>query len=362
MVSTKKNKVKISVIMPVYNVEKFVDKAIKSVLEQTLKEIELLVVDDGSTDNSGSICDKYAKNDDRMIVIHKENGGAPTARNVAIEMAKGEFLYFIDSDDWIEKDYLEKMYDLMKKYDADLIVTGFMMEYFQNGRTVTYSTKSKEAVYLTQEELRKNAYKYFDNSLLGLPWNKLFRRKIIIDENIRFPKTKWDDMHFNLDYLMNIKSMVVSSMAKYYWYRSRAGAETMIIYGDPKLFRTRLSHYKHILDLYKHWDMLDDKKSMEAIDSFFIGRVFQCIQELSDSKNLSRAEKRKQAKQIINNSYVQKALKNASQLSAKIKILVWPMKIGNVSLCLFYGNIINFVRRNFQGLFIRLKEKEVHGR
>ena len=92
---------KISVIMPVYNVQEFVGKAIESVLGQTLKEFEFLIVDDGSTDKSGEICDKYAAKDKRIRVIHKENGGAPTARNVAIEIAKGEYLYFIDSDDWI---------------------------------------------------------------------------------------------------------------------------------------------------------------------------------------------------------------------------------------------------------------------
>ena len=90
-----KEKVKISVIMPVYNVEKFVGKCIESVLNQTLKEIEVFAVDDGSPDNSGKICEDYAKKDKRLTVIHKENGGAPEARNVAIEKAKGKYFYFI---------------------------------------------------------------------------------------------------------------------------------------------------------------------------------------------------------------------------------------------------------------------------
>lgn len=361
MISTK-NKTKISIIMPVYNVEEFVGKAIESVLDQTLREFEFLIIDDGSTDNSGVICDEYALKDKRIKVIHKENGGAPTARNVAIDISKGKYLYFIDSDDWIEKDYLEKMYNLMVKNDADLVVTGFLMEYSQNGKTKTYSTKSSDVIYATQEEFRKNAYKYFDNSLFGLPWNKLFRRDVVLKENIRFPDTKWDDTHFNLDYLMNVKRVVVSSMAKYHWYRSRPGAETMIIYNDVNMFKTRLAHYEHIMQLYKYWGMNKDKQSIEAIDSYFVGRVFQCIQELADNKELNVRQKREMVRKILRNRAVVEALKNAKTLSPKLRVLVWPMKINNVALCLVYGKIISLIRRYCKGLFIMLKEKEVHGR
>ena len=357
-----KNKTKISIIMPVYNVEEYVSKAIESVLGQTLREFEFLIVDDGSTDNSGTICDEYALKDKRIKVVHKENGGAPTARNVAIEMAKSKYLYFIDSDDWIEKDYLEKMYKLMIKNDADLVVTGFLMEYSDNGKTTTYSTKSSDRIYATQEDFRKNAYKYFDNSLFGLPWNKLFRRDVVLKENIRFPDAKWDDTHFNLDYLMNVKRVVVSSMAKYHWYRSRPGAETMIIYSDVNMFKTRLAHYEHILQLYRHWGMENDYQSRDAIDSYFVGRVFQCIQELADNQDLGGRQKRERTAKILNNKIVRDALENAKSLSPKLRILVWPMRINNITLCLLYGRMIGVVRKYFKTIFIRLKEKEVHGR
>ncbi len=341
--------------------EEFLGKAIESVLNQTLKELELYVVDDGSPDNCGRICDEYAKKDKRVKVIHKENGGAPEARNVAIEKAKGEYLYFIDSDDWIENDYLESMYNMAKDNDADLVVTGFLMEYYQNGKMVTYSTKCEDMIYHNQNDFRKNAYKYLNNSLLSLPWNKLYTKKIIMEENIRFPKTKWDDHHFNMDYLMNIKKVVISSITKYHWYRSRKGAETMINYSDPKMFEKRIEHYEHVLKLYEHWNLLDDEKSRDAIDTYFVGRVFQCIQELADNKNLTRKEKKEKVKYILNHKYTNEALVKAKSLSAKFKILVIPMRMHNVTLSLWFGKIINFVRKHFQKVFIKLKEKEVHG-
>ena len=148
----RKKEVKISVIMPVYKVEKFVEKTIESVLNQTLDDFEFFAIDDGSPDDSGKICDKYAKMDSRIKVIHKENGGAPEARNVAIEQATGKYMYFIDSDDWIEKDMLQTMYDLAENNSADLVVTGFCMEYFEKNQYVTYKNQIEDIVYKDQDQ------------------------------------------------------------------------------------------------------------------------------------------------------------------------------------------------------------------
>jgi glycosyltransferase EpsJ len=350
---------KISIIMPVYKVEEFVGKTIESVLAQTLSEFEFFAIDDGSPDNSGKICDEYAQKDSRIIVIHKENGGAPEARNVAIERATGKYMYFIDSDDWIEPDYLEKMYQLAEEHEADLVVTGFLMEYYQKGKYVTYQTPCLDCVYSNQKTFRLNAYQYFDNSLLSLPWNKLYRSDIIMNQNIRFPKTKWDDHHFNMDYLMDVQKVVFSSMQKYHWYRSRKGSETMINYSDPNMFEKRKEHYDHILKLYEHWQ-LHDEKTEDAISCYYIGRVFQCIQEMVDNSKISKNAKKEKIKVILHDNITIDALKKAKSLSLKFKILTFPMKLKNVWLSYFFGWFVSFVRRHFPSLFIKLKEKEVH--
>jgi len=351
---------KISIIMPVYKVEKYVGKTIESILNQTLEDFEFFAIDDGSPDKSGEICEEYAKKDNRIKVIHKENGGAPEARNVAIEKATGKYMYFIDSDDWIEKDYLEKMYELAEKENADLVVTGFCMEYYQNGEYVTYKNQIEDFVYKKQEDFRKNAYKYLNNSILSLPWNKLYLAKRIKDENIRFPKTKWDDHHFNMDFLMNAEKVVMSSMTLYHWYRSREGSETMINYSDPKMFEKRKEHYEHVKKLYKHWNFENDEESLDAISCYYVGRLFQCIQELTDNNKIKYFEKRKRTKEILNDDETKLALKNAKKLSIKFKILTFPMKIKNVTLCLLFGKIISVIRKLFPSIFIKLKEKEVH--
>ena len=355
-----KREIKVSVIMPVYNVEKFVAKTIESVLNQSLKEIEFFAIDDGSPDNSGKICDEYAQKDDRLKVIHKKNGGAPEARNVAIDLAKGKYMYFIDSDDWIEADYLEKMYNMAEKNNADAVITGFYMEYYQDGKDVTYETNCDDNVY-TKEEFRVNAYKYLNNSLLSLPWNKLYKAERIFKENIRFPKTKWDDHHFNMEYFMNNGVVVTSSIKKYHWYRSRKGSETMINYSDPNMFNKRKEHFEHILKLYDYWNIKDDK-SIDSINCYYAGRLFQCVQELVDNKNIKYSEKRKKVKEILNDEKTIDSLKKSKGLSFKFKILTFPMKLRLVSISMFFGRIVSTIRRLLPSLFIKLKEKEVHGK
>ena len=114
--------------MPVYKVEEYVGKAIESILAQTFTEFEFLIVDDGTPDRSGEICDRYAKKDHRIRVIHKENGGAPSARNTAIDIAQGKYVYFLDSDDWAEPQMLADMYELAEKHQAQLVVCGFYID------------------------------------------------------------------------------------------------------------------------------------------------------------------------------------------------------------------------------------------
>ena len=115
----------ISVIVPIYNVEKYINRCIDSIIEQTYTNLEIILVDDGSTDNSGSICDEYAKKDNRIKVIHKENGGVSSARNVGLDTAIGQYITFVDSDDYIEKKYCEILLKTLKKQKADCVACGY---------------------------------------------------------------------------------------------------------------------------------------------------------------------------------------------------------------------------------------------
>lgn len=171
----------ISVIIPVYNVEKYLEKCIESVLEQSYTNLDIILVDDGATDSSGMICDKYAQADNRIKVIHKKNGGLSDARNAGIEVARGVLISFLDSDDFLLNDFYEYAIGLMKKYDADMVATP-LCSFAESGEILSASSDKSETLMTDKEAI----HDMFSRS--GIPWcaqAKLYRIELFKD--IRFP-------------------------------------------------------------------------------------------------------------------------------------------------------------------------------
>jgi glycosyltransferase involved in cell wall biosynthesis len=171
----------ISVIVPVYNVEKYLPRCIESILNQTYRNFELILVDDGSTDRSGQICDEYKVKDERIRVLHKPNGGQSEARNEGIEQARGEYINFFDADDFAEKDILEYLISLARKYNADLVVTAPVLLY-ESGRTRDLVSSLKEGVYPRKEVYRSIL---LQTGIEAQSWGKLYK-KFLFDK-IRYP-------------------------------------------------------------------------------------------------------------------------------------------------------------------------------
>lgn len=179
----------ITIIVPVYKVEKYLNKCIESIIKQTYRNIEIILVDDGSPDNCGKICDEYALKDNRIIVIHKENGGLSDARNKGMDIAKGEYLFFVDSDDYIEDYTIEYLYSLARQYEADVIVGQENRVYeVKEGEYKKFTTlkEGKEInIYNNEQALETMLYNSeFTNKAL----NKLCRKELF--DNIRFPVGK----------------------------------------------------------------------------------------------------------------------------------------------------------------------------
>ncbi|MGG7152308.1 glycosyltransferase family 2 protein [Clostridium neonatale] len=349
---------KISIITPVYKVEKYLKKCIDSILNQTLTDFELFIVDDGSPDNCGKIMDEYAKNDSRVKVIHKKNGGAPSARNAGIKCASGKYMYFPDSDDWLERDYLEKLYNIAEKYSAQLVISGFTMEYFENGKEQSYKVSVPDDIYENQDMVRDNLHNYFNNMMMAVPWNKLYRTDYIIEKGILFPNLKWDDLHFNMEIIKDISSVAISKNSGYHFFRSREGSETTTVF-DGLLYEKRREQFEHIMDIYKYWGKERDDDILSKLYGYYASRLVQCIQEISIS-NKSNKEKRKLINEIINDKFNYRAIKYGEIDSKLLKIAVLPARIKNVTLCIIVGKGIGFVKVNMSELFYRLKSIEVN--
>lgn len=207
----------ISIVIPVYNVEKYLSKCIESVIGQSFKNIEIILVNDGSTDQSGKICDKYAKKDTRIIVYHKENGGLSDARNYGIKRANGKYITFIDSDDYISKQYVEVLYTLLITNHAQISICNLekfkegslphMQSSFDNGKTEIFSGIEAMELMFYQKKITNSAFA------------KMYLKKLF--DNIEYPKGKlYEDLAttYKLFYLSN---KIVYNPAELYYYLIR---------------------------------------------------------------------------------------------------------------------------------------------
>lgn len=348
--------IKISVIMPVYKVEKFIGKAIESIQNQTLQEFEFFAVDDGSPDNSGKICDEYAAKDSRIKVIHKENGGAPSARNTAMDMAKGKYFYFMDSDDWAEPTMLEDMYNLAEENQAQLVVTGYFIDtYYNDIEYITLNQKQPSGVY-NKEEFHKVAYKLFDNNLLYTPWNKLFLASYVNEKGLRFPNTFWDDFPFCLSVIRDADKVVVSDKQYYHFMRARAESETAAYRSN--MYEKREEEDGWMLELYQHWNYTDDAATNEMIARRYIERLIGCIENVTNPNcTLSTAEKKAEIKKMITSDRAREALSLMQPNSTMMKMLLVPIKAKNVDLTFMASKFISKVKSSNTKLFATLKSK-----
>lgn len=212
----------ISVVIPVYRVERYLEKCLDSVLNQTFKDLEIILVDDGSPDRCPEICDEYAKCDERIKVIHKNNGGLSSARNAGIEKASGEWISFIDSDDYIANDMLENLFNAASNAEADISMCNFLC----------IDTDGNTSRFLEDRKLLENEIITGHEALLRLfdkghvcytiAWNKLYRHKLF--ESIRYPEGKIHEDEFVIHHLYALARKVVCIDYTGYFYVQRAGS------------------------------------------------------------------------------------------------------------------------------------------
>lgn len=174
------NEPTVSVVVAIYNVSDYLKKCVDSILDQTYDKLEIILVDDGSTDNSGEICDDYEKADNRVLALHKTNGGLSDARNAGIKKSTGEYITFIDGDDYIDRDYIETLIDSIRKYDSDISIVGHKIKYPKN---IYEKRASKSEVFSPEDALREILY---DREIDLSAWGKLYKTSLF--NGVRYPK------------------------------------------------------------------------------------------------------------------------------------------------------------------------------
>ena len=344
----------VSVIMPVYNVEAYVGKAIESLQSQKYSDWELWAVDDGSPDRSGKILDEFAIRDNRIHVIHQKNGGAPSARNAAIPMAQGKYLYFMDADDWAEPDMLADMVSLAEDNAAELVIAGFFIDtYYSDTEKFTQIQRQPSQIFMTQQEFRENAYRLFDQNLLYSPWNKLYLASYIQEKKIEFPMTFWDDFPFVLMVIRDIKQVVLTEQPYYHFIRKRAESETAKY--NPRMYEKREEEHGWMMELYEYWQ-INDEASREMIARRYVERLIGCVENVANPKcTLTKREKRNTIHNMISSKNCQEMLSLARPRSTLMKIMLLPIRMGMNNLTYLEGVFISWVKRRNTKVFAKLK-------
>ena len=355
------NNHKISIIVPVYNVEDYIRKSVDSFLNQTFTDFELFLVDDGSIDKSGSICDEYSNKDNRINVIHQKNAGAHNARNAALKLASSKYVCFFDSDDYIASNMLYDLYNIAENYNSDLVVSGFYIETYFNNKDyivldyIPYTTNNSQIEnFNSSVEFRKKSHYNFDRNMFYSPWNKLYKLSYLRDNNIWFPITYRDDFPFVLNVIKNISNVTYTRNQYYHFIRKRSDSETQK-YVD-KLYDKREEEHTKMISLFSNWGLLEDSDSFEMISRRYIDRLVECIVNLFNKEcKLTVSKKKELIKQYLNSDNFNKCIKYAKPQRLYLKIIYLILKSKNVLLNYTICRLINFIKCNNIKLFSILK-------
>lgn len=308
----------VSIIVPVYNVEKYIHKCIDSIINQTYTNLEIILVDDGSPDNCGKICDEYAKKDKRIKVIHKENGGVSSARNIGIKLSKGQWISFIDSDDWIENRYFEIMIKQAKKQYVDIVLC-------------TYNRVSKnnvEKINIIKKDKLFNAREYLINSLnpqtgFGFCHMKLIKKECIKDIRFNSNLVVGEDALFNIQLSNNISK---AFFIKETLYNYRNNSNSAVKRYDKNYVNKYLESMKtcknYITSLYT------DKEIMQSYYNYVVFHVMLIAVNYCYNLHNPVNNKKKLLKEICNNEVFKEAIRksNYKNISLTRQITLFTLK------------------------------------
>lgn len=349
-----------SIVMPIYGVEKYLAEGIDSVLNQTEQDFEIILVDDCSPDNSSAICDEYAQKDDRIKVLHLEkNGGLSTARNQGFKIVNGKFVFFMDSDDTIDKTLLEKVKCALEKNRAQVTVFGIHEEYFDENnvlRNTVDITFGEEKYFDNVEDLRKSVIELEKKTLYGYAWNKIYDVEYLKKIGVEFQKiTLIEDIMYNVEVFTDIERLNVLEITPYnYKKRLNASLTNKFVKDYYELHKQRV---EMILNQYKTWGLCDDNVK-KALADIYARYIFSALQRNCDKRSKMNHKDRKEwLKKIFGEELW---LELSPQLTLNISlqgILSRFLIMRNSFLCLLAGRFIYIVKQKLPMVFSKAKSK-----
>ncbi|MGN0006154.1 MAG: glycosyltransferase family 2 protein [Candidatus Gastranaerophilaceae bacterium] len=288
---------KISIIVPVYNAEKYLSKCIKSLINQTLKDIEIILADDGSKDKSLEICNQFAQKDKRIKVFSQKNSGPSVARNNALKIATGEFIGFVDSDDYIKKDTYEKALNKMSK-DVDLVIWAVNVVSDDKLSYTNWFQENYFKIHFKGKVKTTNDIRFKTDVV---PWNKLYRASIIFDNNITFPAGRlYEDNAFWWKYTFFCKNIFFIDEKLHYYNMRQSSLRGEVIAKKQECEKDRIYMVENVFDFLQEHNLLN-KENNELIEKLFLKSFIEAYDETSERMPIVFA-----AKELINKILLQR--------------------------------------------------------
>jgi len=318
---------KVSVIIPIYNTDEFLRRCVDSVLDQDFDDYEILLIDDGSTDNCAAICDEY-KLQNKIRVIHKSHGGVSSSCNVGIDYARGKYLMFCDSDDYVEKDWISVLYKAIEENPSSFVFCAFFKENNYESKPVRLSDGE---VY--QRYTNKEYFLMYRKGFSAYRWNRIFLRDKVLGK-IRFDESisVGEDVLFNIEYLKTCDCFLYVDKLLYHWMNN----------GNNSLSRAyNAKYYDDIKKLYfPRVSVIADKDSQEFYNGYFY-RFYACIDVVNDDRNtMTDKEKKKYIRYILHDDAFCHAMEHAE--NSRLKTL---LRLKSYLLIRIYRKLRSYSKR-----------------
>lgn len=350
------NDIKVSVIMPAYNCETLITDTIQSLFNQTFKDFEVIVINDGSTDNTLKVLENLKQNDSRLDILTVKNGGPAKARNIGIEKAKGKYIYFMDSDDIILPNMIEEMFNLSTKEDLDICTCGYTMESVDTKNPNVKQFLYHDFVARSKSEFRKDLMPLIKSHLMYVVWNKLYKKEFLYEHNIRFTDfLSGEDRMFNTHTFEHINRFGFINKTFYrYFLRGQASLANKYV---KNRFEASIKSHEELIKSYKNMDIYDNKNKA-YIDFIFIKGVMSCITQLnSKGCKLTYKQKKQEIENILNHPLVKDALTSTDDEVSYSKKINKILKTNNKTLIYLTGKAIFIMQFKLNKLYLNIKHK-----
>lgn len=349
-----------SIVMPTYGVEKYITEAIRSIQKQTYSEWEIIVVDDCTPDKSAEIAQRFAKQDERIKIVHHDvNKGLSSARNTGTQVASGQYIWYMDPDDYVDTDVLMRVKESLDKNLAEVVLFGHVEEYYdQDGKLdYTHTVCPKEKLYDNQKTLRKEVIDLEQQTLYGYAWNKIYNLAYLKKHGFQFETVKLiEDIVFNVQFFMDIERLNILGFTPYHY--GKRMSENLTNKFVPEYFPLHKRRIEILFEQHRKWNLCT-QEVRQILGSLYGRYILSALERNCDKRaKMTHAERKQWCKELFSQELFQELIpdaraKDSKSLAIALKFLKWKSS----TLCLVMGRGVHIIKGGVPMLYSKVKSE-----